>query len=337
MSGFVHVPVRAGAGGLVRAGRPVVPGPRARWLRPDVLFLGCGAVLLPWAVLLASFPGGLPWAVLDLVESAALSAAAVQLRRGRGPFGPAVLAGALLVADAGCDVATATGRSELLVALLMAVCAELPLAAVCWSVASTADGRGHGPAAGRWRRSRPFRERAAAPTPASGLPTGFLTEGVSVQRVHLTEWSVPGVVSGFPTSRWYAGSSRRLPVTAAGVGPDHPAGVGPDHPAGAGVPRPGPGSSTVPGASGCDRLVRASDEVRALGPRARSRARAPLPRPGRSCPVTSAGTRAAAAARRDPGVRRRPGPERRSRFGEVRSRQPGGSRSGSHRRSPAGC
>ncbi|GLW53117.1 hypothetical protein Kpho01_11280 [Kitasatospora phosalacinea] len=316
MSGFLTGPVRAGAGGLVRTGRPTVPGPRARWLRPEVLLLGCGLILLPWSVLLASLPGGPPWAVLDLAESAALSAAAVQLRRGRRPFGPAVLAGVLLVTDAGCDVATATGRSELLVALLMAVCAELPLAAVCWSVAFLADGRGPASAAGRWRRFRPLRERAATPAPVGELPIGFPTEGVSVQNVHLTERSAQGAVPGPPASRSYAGVSSRLLIAAASAGPGCPAD--------AGKFCPGPGPSAAPGVGGCGRPTRAPGAVLATRPRPRTGARAALPRPGRSHPVPSAGARAAASARRDPGVRRQPSPERQNRYGEGARDSPAG-------------
>ncbi len=214
------------AGGVVPAGWPAGALRRVRWLRPEVLFPGCGLVLLPWSALLAVLPGGRPWAVLDVAESAALSVAAACLRRGRSPFWPAGLAGVLLVTDAGCDLATAADGPGLLVALLMAVCAELPLAAVCWSVGfrkgTVRAGGGPAPAAGRWPRlwmfqgSGVLRGRAVAPVPAGDPPIGFLTKGVSVQIIQLTARSTAGIVSGSPASRLYAAMSSRLRVTAAG-------------------------------------------------------------------------------------------------------------------------
>ncbi|KDN85445.1 hypothetical protein KCH_26760 [Kitasatospora cheerisanensis KCTC 2395] len=154
MSTFV--PALAPVAGGVRPVRSAGPGLRVGPVRVELLFLGCGMVLLPWAVLLAALPGGLGWAVLDVVESAALSTAAVLLRQGRSPRAAAGLAAVLLVADAGCDVASALGGPELAVALLMAVCAELPLAALCCSVALGRSGPGAGgsPAAPARRSER---------------------------------------------------------------------------------------------------------------------------------------------------------------------------------------
>jgi hypothetical protein len=308
-----------------------------------VLFLGCGLVLLPWSALLAVLPGGRPWAVLDLVESAALVAAASCLRQGRSPFWPAGLAGALLVTDAGCDLAAAADSSELLVALLMAGCAELPLAAVCWSAAvrpgavraeSVSDGPvGSGgdpvPVAGRWRRFRvfrmfgAFRSCAVAPAPVGSPPTGFLRKGVSVQTIQLTARST-GIVSASPANRMYAGMSSRLRVTAAGSGPG-------DGPTAAETGRP---ISTLPAATAAgirrpDHPARSSDRA----PNAGSRPRAC---PGRVHRATPAAPRAAAASSRRPPGLRRPAAARPTCFRELRSRKLRQNTAGSTRRPAPG-
>ncbi len=344
--GLSRAGASAGArGGVAVVGRPARAVRRGRWLRPDVLFLGCGLVLLPWSALLAVLPGGRPWAVLDLIESAALSAAAACLRQGRSPFWPAGLAGALLVTDAGCDLATAAGGSELLVALLMAGCAELPLAAACWSAAVRpgavrAESVGNGPvgvgggavpAAGQWRRSRMFwlfgvfRPCAAAPVPVpvGSPPTGFLRKGVSMQTIQLTARST-GIVSASPANRMYTGMSIRLRVTAAGSGP----GGGPTAtatgrpistlPAGtaAGIPRP-------------DHPVRSNDRAPSAGSRPRAC-------PGRAHRAASTTARtAAASSRRNPGLRR-PAAARPTCFRELRSRKLRQNTAGSPRRAAPG-
>lgn len=342
MSAFAPGLSRAG-GGIVVAGRSARAVRRAGWLRTEVLFLGCGLVLLPWSALLAVLPGGRPWAVLDLVESAALSAAAACLRQGRSPFWPAGLAGALLVTDAGCDLAAAADGSELLVALLMAGCAELPLAAACWSAAvrpgavragSVSDGPvgvggGPVPVAGRWRRFQvfrmlgAFRPCAVAPVPVGSPPTGFLRKGVSVQTIQLTARSA-GIVSASPADRMYTGMSSRLRVTATGSGP----GGGPTATA------TGRSISTLPAATAAgirrpDHPARSNDRV----PNAGSRPRAC---PGRARRVAPAAPRAAAASsRRNPGLRQ-PATARPTCFRELRSRKLRQNAAGSTRRSTPG-
>ncbi|MFJ5882549.1 hypothetical protein [Kitasatospora cineracea] len=310
-----------------------------------MLFLGCGLVLLPWSALLAVLPGGRPWAVLDLVESAALSAAAACLRQGRSAFWPAGLAGALLVADAGCDLAAAADGSELLVALLMAGCAELPLAAACWSAAirpeavraeSAADGSvgaggGPAPVTGQWRRFRVFRLSgvlrpcavAPVPVPVGSPSTGFLRKGVSMQTIQLTARSA-GIVSASPASRMYTGMSSRLRVTAAGKGPDG----GPTDTAA----EPSAGALPAAKAAGMrwpDRPVRSNDRA----PNAGSRPRAC---PGRAHRAAAAVPRtAAASSRRNPGLRR-PAAARPTCFRELRSRKLRQNAAGSPRRSAPG-
>ncbi|RAJ42639.1 hypothetical protein K353_02311 [Kitasatospora sp. SolWspMP-SS2h] len=311
-------------GGVVPAGRPTGALRRVGWLRPEVLFPECGLVLLPWSALLAVLPGGRPWAVLDLAESAALSVAAAGLRRGRSPFWPAGLAGVLLVTDAGCDLATAAGEPGLLGALLMAVCAELPLAAVCWSVAfrkgTVRAGGGPAPAAGRRPRlwmfqvSGVFRGRAVAPVPVGGPPTGFFTKGVSVQTIQLTARSTAGIVSGAPTSRLYAAMSSRLRVTPAESVRGCPAAAATGRSA---APR-GPAASEVHRGH---RPAGPTGRALTAGAHARAEPRTSRPGPGRTPRTASAVARAAAASSRHRPVPRRPATERPTCFRELRSRK----------------
>ncbi|MFK0189957.1 hypothetical protein [Kitasatospora sp. NPDC090308] len=326
-------------GGVVPVGRSTGALRPVGWLRPEVLFPGCGLVLLPWSALLAVLPGGRPWVVLDLAESAALSVAAACLRRGRSPLWPAGLAGVLLVTDAGCDLATAVDGPGLLVALLMAACAELPLAAVCWSVAfrkgTVRTGGGPAPAAGRWPRlwmfqvSGVFRGRAVAPVPVGGPPTGFLTKGVSVQIIELTARSTAGIVSGSPASRLYAAMSSRLRVTpAAGVR---------GRPAAAATGRSAaPGGPAVSEVHRGHRPAGSTGRAPTAGAHARAEPRASRPGPGRTPRTASAAARAAAASSRRRPVLRRPAVERPTCFRELRSRKLRQGTAGPRRPSPTG-
>ncbi|MFC9398517.1 hypothetical protein ACFTWS_35990 [Streptomyces sp. NPDC057027] len=133
------------------AGRPSVgirrPG-RVRRLQGRVL-LGAGLALLPWLGYLA---GTLPpaeaaaWVTLDALEAAALLTAGSRLLRGDARHrAPAAAAAVLLLADACVDLATSTAGPELAVAVAMAVCAELPLAALCVVIAARPPRRGPRP------------------------------------------------------------------------------------------------------------------------------------------------------------------------------------------------
>ncbi|MFB6814428.1 hypothetical protein ACFCV8_07770 [Streptomyces sp. NPDC056347] len=111
--------------------------------RQGLVLTGAGLVLLPWLGYLA---GSLPpaesaaWVVLDALEAAALLAAGHRLLRGDARHrAPSAAAALLLLADACADLATAAPGPELAVAVVMAVAAELPLAALCAAVAV----RGH--------------------------------------------------------------------------------------------------------------------------------------------------------------------------------------------------
>ncbi|MEW2129285.1 hypothetical protein [Streptomyces sp. NPDC005435] len=109
----------------------------ARW--HGRVLAGAGLALLPWLGYLA---GTLPpaeaaaWVALDALEAAALITAGGCLLRGDPRHRvPAAAAAALLLADACLDLATAAPGPELATAAAMAVCAELPLAALCVAVA----------------------------------------------------------------------------------------------------------------------------------------------------------------------------------------------------------
>ena len=109
-----------------------------------MLFGAAGVALLPWtAWLSSSLPPhhgtenwDLAWSVFDsiLAVSFLLTAFAAWHRR---PWLPLVASatGALLISDAWFDVVLESSSSDLELALVMAVLAELPLAAACFWVA----------------------------------------------------------------------------------------------------------------------------------------------------------------------------------------------------------
>lgn len=116
------------------------------WL---LLLLGAVAVaLLPWSAYLgATLPSEhvahhwrIAWTGLDLAEAAALVATLVALvRNSPAVIVLATIAGTLLICDAWFDVVAAQPGSEFAWALVFAVLAELPLAALCFWIAFEAD------------------------------------------------------------------------------------------------------------------------------------------------------------------------------------------------------
>lgn len=124
-----------------------LPAPRPaaavrRW--PGYVLLASGVALVPWLVVLAvTLPdtgvGGhwtLAWVGLDAMEAAGLiTTGALALRRHRGVPVVASATAVLLLIDAWFDVTTSGGGGDLTVALVMALTAELPLAAACTAVA----------------------------------------------------------------------------------------------------------------------------------------------------------------------------------------------------------
>jgi hypothetical protein len=132
---------RTGPGGS-EAGRDAA---RGRWRRGlGIALIGGGLVMLPWLVVLAT---GLPshyqaahWAVawvgLDGLEAAGLLATGwLVLRADPWRCLPATATAVLLTVDAWFDVATAAPGQDQAVAIAMAICPELPLAALCATLA----------------------------------------------------------------------------------------------------------------------------------------------------------------------------------------------------------
>ncbi|MGP9020941.1 hypothetical protein ACT1U9_21410 [Streptomyces sp. BR1] len=113
--------------------------------RLATLLTGAGAALLPWMVVLA---GTLPqttevsnwsaaWIGLDVLLAVGLTGTGALLKRGDARVGQAAAAtGALLLVDAWFDVMTSAPGPEFTTSVVLAVCAELPLAVACGVLAA---------------------------------------------------------------------------------------------------------------------------------------------------------------------------------------------------------
>jgi hypothetical protein len=119
-----------------------------RWLIPPWIapaFFLCAVVLLPWtAVLFFTLPHryvanhwALAWGGFDVGLGLALAATAVNVAR-RSPFAEvtAAVTGTLLVCDAWFDVLTSRGTTDVVQAAVLAVFVELPIAALCFWMAT---------------------------------------------------------------------------------------------------------------------------------------------------------------------------------------------------------
>ncbi|MFJ1865154.1 hypothetical protein ACIOD1_11025 [Streptomyces sp. NPDC088097] len=115
---------------------------RAPWLATALT--GAGIALLPWmAVLARTLPQttevshwATAWIGLDAMVAVALAGTGALLRRGDPRVSlVAAATGALLVVDAWFDVTTSAGTGGQGMALVLALAAELPLAALCATVA----------------------------------------------------------------------------------------------------------------------------------------------------------------------------------------------------------
>ncbi len=131
--------------------------------RPTALLLTVtGTLLLPWIVVLAAEAQGLTgwaWVVLDVAEAVFLLGAGRLLRAGHALHRPFAAAAALLLtADAWFDVRSAGHGSALLVAVAMAVLAEIPLAVLCTTLAL------------RTTAARPATARPTTALPVTALP-----------------------------------------------------------------------------------------------------------------------------------------------------------------------
>jgi hypothetical protein len=116
---------------------------RRNW--PAALLAVAALVLIPWAIALGQM---LPskhvadhwdaaWTGFDVILAVSLLATAfASLRRRDLVRGLAAVSGTLLLCDAWFDVLTASGGTDLEVAVLLAVFGELPLAVVCFLLAT---------------------------------------------------------------------------------------------------------------------------------------------------------------------------------------------------------
>jgi hypothetical protein len=131
--------LRARAGFRSGEGRWLVPP----WIAPA--FVLCALLLLPWAAYLTfSLPRSysanhwrVAWGGFDLGLGIALAVTAIAVAR-RSPFAEitAAVTGTLLICDAWFDVLTTRTSTELLQAGLEAALIELPLAALCFWMAT---------------------------------------------------------------------------------------------------------------------------------------------------------------------------------------------------------
>ena len=124
------------------AAPPLVPRPR-RWLAP--LFLLAGVGLIPWTLYLAAtLPArhvqtnfyDVAWGGFDVVLAALLVASGVGLLRRRlWVHGTATAAATMLVCDAWFDVLSSRPGTDRVLAIVLALVAELPAAVICLLIA----------------------------------------------------------------------------------------------------------------------------------------------------------------------------------------------------------
>jgi len=130
---------------------PLTPGcwpAWRRWLARGIAAAGVG--LIPWMIILAvSLPASAraahwaaAWVGLDALEALGLIATGLLLiRRDSRYCLTAAATAVLLLADAWLDLTTATPGSAQLTAVVMALFAELPMAAICTALAITGSRR----------------------------------------------------------------------------------------------------------------------------------------------------------------------------------------------------
>jgi hypothetical protein len=108
-----------------------------RFLGLGILASGIG--LVPWLVVLAvTLPSAtrVAWVGLDSLEALGLITTGLLVRRGdRRRVLTAAATATLLLIDAWFDVTTASGGSALTESIAMAVLAEIPMAAICATIA----------------------------------------------------------------------------------------------------------------------------------------------------------------------------------------------------------
>ncbi len=116
------------------------------WVAPA--FLVIATALLPWIVwLFWSLPDEataahwrLAWGGFDIGLASALAATAwLVIRRSSLTLLAAAVTGTMLVCDAWFDVLTSRGTTNVVIAAVLAVVAELPLAVFCFWIARSAE------------------------------------------------------------------------------------------------------------------------------------------------------------------------------------------------------
>ncbi|MET9962699.1 LPXTG cell wall anchor domain-containing protein [Streptomyces sp. NPDC006326] len=124
--------------------------PSRRTPRLATVLTGAGVALVPWMLVLAkTLPQtaevsnwSTAWIGLDAVLAAGLGGTGLLMRRHDPRASPlAAATAALLAMDAWFDVTTSAPGAARAAALTLAVCAELPLAAACATVAARRTGR----------------------------------------------------------------------------------------------------------------------------------------------------------------------------------------------------
>jgi hypothetical protein len=134
--------------GIQLRARMALRSGRGRWLVPPWIapaFILCALILVPWAAfLIVTLPRNytanhwrVAWGGFDIALGAALVATSVAVIR-RSPFAEvaATVSGTLLVCDAWFDVLTSRTTGEIVQASLEAALVELPLAALCFWMAT---------------------------------------------------------------------------------------------------------------------------------------------------------------------------------------------------------
>jgi hypothetical protein len=134
--------------GIQLRARMALRSGRGRWLVPPWIapaFILCALILVPWAAfLIVTLPRNytanhwrVAWGGFDIALGAALIATSVAVIR-RSPFAEvaATVCGTLLVCDAWFDVLTSRTTGEIVQASLEAALVELPLAALCFWMAT---------------------------------------------------------------------------------------------------------------------------------------------------------------------------------------------------------
>jgi hypothetical protein len=110
-----------------------------------LVFAAVAVLLLPWAAALnvwlpdrhVARHWSITWTGFDLALAASLVSVAVAAYRASAWLGRlAMTAGTLLACDAWFDLLTAGHGTDLTIAIVAAVAAELPLAAICFALAS---------------------------------------------------------------------------------------------------------------------------------------------------------------------------------------------------------